>query len=243
MEAYENYKFRERASQLISESNMTQTELKDALGISAGSISDLKNKKSPPPNAETLYKLAKHFNVSADWLLGLSDVQSTDQATKELCQTLGLSDVSIDYLQNSDNQGVRNVINLLFEQHDRAVYNSNHQKAWQLFARLPSKEKYSMLEELAKFCELCSADEDVEISYSNGEVTLVKYAADEMPYDTLNVDLPEFVSGVSLVELEKSRCIDKIQAVLKDYSSDAMICFYDKIKHHFESKENPNEKS
>lgn len=101
MENYENKKFRDRASDLIIKSNLTQAELKEALGVSAGTISDLKNKKSPPPNAETLYKLSKFFNVSIDYLLGLSDVPSVDIDMKAVCDYTGLSQEAVTMLSGS----------------------------------------------------------------------------------------------------------------------------------------------
>lgn len=97
----QNQKFRDRASELIIKSNLTQSELKEALGVSAGTISDLKNQKSPPPNAETLYKLAKYFNVSADYLLGLSDVLSVDIDMKAVCDYTGLSQEAVELLKNN----------------------------------------------------------------------------------------------------------------------------------------------
>lgn len=75
-----------------------QVELSQKIGISQGVISAIKNKKAKAPASDTVFKIAKHFNVSADWLLGLSDIQTTDNATKDLCATLGLSDITVGFL-------------------------------------------------------------------------------------------------------------------------------------------------
>ena len=75
--------FIKRASELIFNSGKTQAELVEALGISNGSIANLKNRKKQTPSAETVCILAKYFNVSTDWILGLTDIRSTDKATKE----------------------------------------------------------------------------------------------------------------------------------------------------------------
>lgn len=80
---YDNKQFTERASNLIFNSGKTQAELVEILGLSNGSIANLKNKKGVIPSAETVCALANYFNVSTDWLLGLTDVKSTDKATKE----------------------------------------------------------------------------------------------------------------------------------------------------------------
>lgn len=87
---HSNKLFLERASKLLLNTDKTQKELVEALGLSNGSIADLKNKKDKTPSAETVCILANYFNVSADWLLGLSNIGTTDKATKELCNTLQL---------------------------------------------------------------------------------------------------------------------------------------------------------
>ena len=47
---------------------------------------------------ETLYKVAKLLNVSADYLLGLSDVKSSNPDIKSAVELTGLSESSIHYL-------------------------------------------------------------------------------------------------------------------------------------------------
>ena len=66
---YSNKLFIERASDLIFNSGKTQAELVEVLGLSNGSIANLKNKKEQTPSAETVCVLAKYFNVSVDFLV------------------------------------------------------------------------------------------------------------------------------------------------------------------------------
>ena len=47
------------------------TNVIQSLNLGKGSLSNWRN--GATPNGETLIKLAKHFNVSTDFLLGLSD--------------------------------------------------------------------------------------------------------------------------------------------------------------------------
>lgn len=114
---YSNKMFIERASDLIFNSGKTQTELVEILGLSNGSIANLKNKKVQTPSAETVCVLANYFNVSTDWLLGLTDIRSTDKATKELCDTLGLSEQSIEVLQDETDIYAKKSIDWLINQH------------------------------------------------------------------------------------------------------------------------------
>ncbi len=109
MKEFDKNIFAERAANLINNSGKLLSELKDVLHISMGTLSALKNKKGSVPNAETICALAQYFNVSTDWLLGMSEVRSTDKATKELCATLGLSDFAVSVLKQE--QSVSDRIN------------------------------------------------------------------------------------------------------------------------------------
>lgn len=55
--------------------------LSDKTGISTGNISDWKSGKSNP-NAEALIKLAKYFNCSVDYLLGITDTKQKNNSNK-----------------------------------------------------------------------------------------------------------------------------------------------------------------
>lgn len=44
------------------------------------------------PDVETLYNIADKCNVSADWLIGLSDVRACDDDIKTACRYTGLSE-------------------------------------------------------------------------------------------------------------------------------------------------------
>lgn len=50
------------------------------------------------PQTEKLVKIAEYYNVSVDYLLGLSDVKSTDPKVKEICEYTGLSEEAIEKL-------------------------------------------------------------------------------------------------------------------------------------------------
>lgn len=103
--------FCERVNYLLGDTG--QMELAEKIGISQGVISAIKNKKVKAPGADTIYKIAEHFNVSADWLLGLSDVPSQDTDLKAVCEYTGLSQDSVEFLNGTWNKALKNAINLL----------------------------------------------------------------------------------------------------------------------------------
>lgn len=47
---------------------------------------------------KTLYVLAEYYNVSADYLLGFTDVKSPDMKIKEVCNYVGLSEEAVNWL-------------------------------------------------------------------------------------------------------------------------------------------------
>lgn len=62
----------ERLKQLRNEKGLGQNKLAKDLGVSNASISYWETGKQEP-TAEALFKLSVYFNVSADYLLGVTD--------------------------------------------------------------------------------------------------------------------------------------------------------------------------
>lgn len=67
-------RFRDRLSGLVAQSGLSQTAFAAAIGIDRSALSQLLSGALPRlPRAETLLALAARFQVSTDWLLGLSE--------------------------------------------------------------------------------------------------------------------------------------------------------------------------
>ena len=58
-------------------------------------------------DASTLIVYCKHFNVSADYLLGLSEVRTKSMEIKEINKKLGLNEIAINTLINYNEQANR----------------------------------------------------------------------------------------------------------------------------------------
>ncbi|MBU3810895.1 MAG: helix-turn-helix domain-containing protein [Candidatus Niameybacter stercoravium] len=67
--------FGERLRSLREENDVTQADIATLLNISARMVSFYENDKHFLRDADSLIKLAKYFNVTTDYLLGLSNTK------------------------------------------------------------------------------------------------------------------------------------------------------------------------
>lgn len=93
-------KFAIKLKELREQVGFSQTQLANELGISRGSISHYENGERQP-DVDVLVRLCKYFNVSADYLIGLSDVASLDTDMQAVCDYIGLDDVGVGIIENA----------------------------------------------------------------------------------------------------------------------------------------------
>lgn len=91
-------KVSKRIVELREAKGETQQELADAIGITRQSLSRYEI-AARTINVDVLGALAQHFNVTTDYLLGLSDVKSTEQDMKIACKMTGLSEKAIENIK------------------------------------------------------------------------------------------------------------------------------------------------
>lgn len=65
-------KFNVRLKQIRQKNNLTQSELADVLGLKPTAISNYESERNEP-SFEKLIVLSKYFDVSCDYLLGVTD--------------------------------------------------------------------------------------------------------------------------------------------------------------------------
>ena len=197
---------------------MGQNEIAEKIGISPSVLSKLCSGNSKAPSADTVFSIAKYFNVSADWLLGLSDNSTTDKATKSLCKTLGLSDISIEFLKNNSNREIRDVINFLIGQHYDVECCCNDDVRFS-----PPSEYISVLSELVKFFKICNFENEYKIEIDDYNID----GSPEFRLTTSNASgekntvYKEEVSGIydiclnlNVSEIMADECMEKIANVL-----------------------------
>ncbi len=80
--------FRTRLVQLLAQSDLTQSGFSAAIGIDRSALSQLLTGPDPRlPRAETLLSIAAQFQVSTDWLLGLSEDSGTATQSFDAVET------------------------------------------------------------------------------------------------------------------------------------------------------------
>lgn len=90
---------------LRTERKMTQNELAEMMNCNRQKIADWERGKSTP-SADDLVLLSKTFNVSADYLLGISDVPTTDKDLQFICDYTGLDEYTVDSLKFNINKNI-----------------------------------------------------------------------------------------------------------------------------------------
>lgn len=91
--------FAQRLIELREQKGISQQQLADSLNITRQSLS-LYEKAERTINIDLLVKIANYFNVSADYLLGLSSVSKVDLELKAICDYTGLTEKSAKCLNN-----------------------------------------------------------------------------------------------------------------------------------------------
>ena len=72
--------FTERLNKVLDESGMTGAQISELLNIHPPTLVKYKSGKSLM-SMQTLYHFCKTFNVSADWLMGLSEEDEEESET------------------------------------------------------------------------------------------------------------------------------------------------------------------
>lgn len=89
--------FAKRFRELREEAGLKQSEIGDKLGVSRGAISFYEN-CDRNPDIEFVANAAQFFEVSADYLLGLTDAPTNDPYERAAVDSLGLSNGAVHYL-------------------------------------------------------------------------------------------------------------------------------------------------
>ena len=88
----------ERLKQLRIKNGLKQQELANMFGLSSGTISFYESEQRKP-DIDFIVAIAKYFDVSTDYLLGLTN--ATDKENIDISKVTGLNDFSLTILEQS----------------------------------------------------------------------------------------------------------------------------------------------
>lgn len=91
----------QRIGKLRTERNESQEALAKAIDEARETIKHWEN-GTRRIKAESIVKLSEHFGVTSDYLLGLSNVKSTEKSVQIACEVTGLSEAAIESLTSFD---------------------------------------------------------------------------------------------------------------------------------------------
>lgn len=100
--------FADNLSDLVEEkkkSGKSHNDIAEEIEVGSATLSDwMADNKTP--TIDNLYKISKYFDVSADWLLGLTNHRTTSMDTRAVCEFTGLSQHSVQRLFNTKNGAI-----------------------------------------------------------------------------------------------------------------------------------------
>lgn len=114
--------FGERLRQLRFESGLSQQTLSTKLEISKAALCYYENGQRAP-DINILACMAEYFNVSADYLLGKTEIKSNDLDAQKFFKRTGLSENVFDYLCFRKSHLEIAILNAFFEDNHRELYN------------------------------------------------------------------------------------------------------------------------
>lgn len=141
-EENKNALFPSQLRELRKKKGISQEKLARDLGVSKSTVG-LYETGDTLPDAKTLHDIAIYFDISTDWLLGLSTVQSSNKNVRDVCEYIGLSAEAVsalrlDMRKKGEHRPVAKIIDYLI----REFYISF------LSTHIWNKLKYSTIEEV-----------------------------------------------------------------------------------------------
>jgi len=206
----------QRINELLASNNVKQKELAKVLCVPDNTISYFCSGKRIP-NTEQIRNIAKFFNVSADFLLGLSDFKTNDKDIQFIGNYTGLSEKNIYSLNELNNKIINKKEKYLLERDT-------------LNAFLALSFRHNIFSNIAYLCELLDLGiENPVNALSLNELVFIVESNDSKNGALRNGELSKFIdlinkaenlnykitANANEVELLKFKIINEMQLVFE----------------------------
>ena len=185
-----------RLAGLRKERNISQRRVSQDTNISLTTITKYETSVRNP-SYEDLTALAKYYDTTTDYLLGLSDIKATDTNLKAVCKYTGLSEEAVQYIientvQNSINANVNeilsNVLNIILT--ERAFWKIVFQ-----YAGMPGA--FSQNETAANYTALINDSKDNHFSMYQREQKREKILKADQEIDVVRYAVIKSIEQIS----------------------------------------------
>lgn len=233
----------DRIKELREERGESQADLAAALNLSQRATIEQWEKGTRFIKAAQLAEIARHFNVSADYLLSLSDVQTQDTELRAVCEYTGLSENTINRII-----GIRN----LYSRYGGGATESiddlvSHRQFYQVISGITNGRKYAnlMKEQIKTFTltvdrlisdgqrekavEMLNSDDIEKIFHCCTQFKLMRFDASEFATEIIS-DILQYQSGIDAIndfdEYVNTRSCeleDALSEILKQFDDSANL--------------------
>ena len=213
----------------IREKGISQKQIAKEIDIPPSLLSNFVNggKGRKNPSVETIYKIARYFEVSVDWILAIPGAAKTsDPKSRAICENLGLSTLSFNLLSDDPKRTIHNALDFLCYQHKQylSLYEkkitvlrseSNRKRNEQLLMLNNAQANESLAEQLSAFAQTLTDEKEhfAITKHSDGGVVITKNGK---TYKTPASNTTESSPRVTALfgEISMGRSIDNIISVL-----------------------------
>ena len=109
--------------------HQTMAQVHKATGVSTSLIQELEDDSDRDFGYCKIVKLAEHYGVSIDWLLGLAPAKTVDPEIQGVCKYTGLSEASVKYLyskQATNDPHIAHLIDSVLFSSDCDFFDTTH---------------------------------------------------------------------------------------------------------------------
>ena len=214
---YDSSITRERITNLRNAKGVTQGKMAKDIGLKRSDIGHYETDRTVP--IDKLYKIAKYFGTSADYLLGLTDSESPKISDTAICNRIELKNKQVKILERLKNTGIIDTINFLIEQEEAVLLDDippiEATKLNEIQYKNLEEDYYKELERIEKNCNpilstihnylsIKANEEDIYIM-SNGTIKRLedfKYKINRfLARETINTK--EFIEEAFIKKIEK----------------------------------------